>query len=194
MYDFLTIGSATLDVFVETQDANIVSVTSLDKMTKFMSFPYGSKLDIDEFSFAVGGGALNAASNFSNLGFRTSTIVKLGSDFQSKTILRDIEKHGVDTSNIIKSNVEISGFSIILLSFQRDRTVLAHRGTNATIKESEINFEAFKSAKWLYLAPLSGKSAENLDKISDFARKHNVKMAINVGTTSIKKHKRMLIS
>ena len=135
MFDFITIGSATLDVFVESKEANIVSVTSLNRKTEFMSFPYGSKLEIDNFSFAVGGGAVNSAINFSKLGFSTSTIVKLGKDFQSKTILKKIDSKNVDTSNIIKSSNEISGFSVILLSFQGDRTVLAHRGTNATISE-----------------------------------------------------------
>lgn len=192
MFDFITIGSATLDVFVESKDANIVSVTSLNRKTEFMSFPYGSKLEIDNFSFAVGGGAVNSAINFVNLGFSTSTIVKLGKDFQSKTILKKIDSKNVDTSNIIKSSDEISGFSIILLSFQGDRTVLAHRGTNATISEDQINFEAIKDSKWLYIAPLSGESAKVLDKISSFAEEQGINMAINLGTTSIKKDKKAL--
>ena len=30
-YDVITIGSATMDVFIETEDANIVSVSTTDK-------------------------------------------------------------------------------------------------------------------------------------------------------------------
>ena len=44
MFDVITIGSATLDVFVESDSANIVSVNSLKKKTEFMSFPYGAKV------------------------------------------------------------------------------------------------------------------------------------------------------
>ena len=56
MYDVITIGSATLDVFVESDSANIVSVNSLKKKTEFMSFPYGAKVEIDGFSRNIGGG------------------------------------------------------------------------------------------------------------------------------------------
>jgi len=151
-----------------------------------MSYPYGAKLEVDEFSFAVGGGGINTAANFTNLGFKTSAIVKLGEDFYADAILQQIDKMKIDKSNIIQTKDETSGFSIILLSFQGDRTVLAHRGANATIKKSEINFDAIKNAKWLYIAPLNGCTNHVLDAIADFAQMSGTNMAINAGTTSIK--------
>ena len=70
----ITIGSATMDVFVECDEANIVSVCSKDKNADFMSYPYGSKIDISNFASNVGGGGINTACNFGNLGFDTSAI------------------------------------------------------------------------------------------------------------------------
>ncbi len=187
MFDVITIGSATVDVFVQSDSASIVSVAQKQRSTEFMAFPYGSKLEIDEFSFAVGGGAVNTAANFKNLGLNASTIVKIGNDFYAKAILKVIEDTKIDKSNIIQVENETSGFSIILLSFQGDRTVLAHRGTNATISDRDINFEAIKNSKWLYIAPLNGDTNDVLDSIAQFAEEHDVNMAINVGTTSIKR-------
>ena len=192
MFDIVTIGSATVDVFVQSNSANVVSVAAKDRNTQFMSYPYGSKLEIDEFSFAVGGGGINTAANFVNLGFKTSSIVKIGTDFYAQAIQKQIEDAKIDSSNVIQTSDETSGFSIILLSFQGDRTVLAHRGTNATIKKSEINFDVIKNAKWLYIAPLNGETNEVLDEIADFAEKYGTNMAINVGTTSIKRSKNHL--
>ena len=83
MYDVITIGSATLDAFIETDAANIVSVCSTDKKKDFMAYPYGAKIEIDNFEFETGGGAINTATNFSTLGLKTSTIVKVGDDIQS---------------------------------------------------------------------------------------------------------------
>ena len=57
-------------------------------------------------------------------------------------VFENLKKLGLE---IIKTENEISGFSIILTSFQGDRTVLTHRGTNATIKECEIDFDAMKN-------------------------------------------------
>ena len=80
MCDIITIGSATMDVFVESSEANIVSVCTKDRKSEFMSYPYGAKIEIEDFSSQVGGGGVNTAVNFANLGFNTSAIFKIGDD------------------------------------------------------------------------------------------------------------------
>ena len=187
--EIITIGSATLDVFIECDAANIVSVSSKNKQTNFMSFSYGSKLEVEKFSSAPGGGGINTAANFANLGFKTAAIVKIGNDFSKKTVAKSIEKLGVESDCIAFDEKENTGFSIILLSFQGDRTVLAHRGANANLTKDDINWDAIKKAKWLYIAPLNGNSAFVLDDLAEFAEEHDVNMALNVGTTNIKQGK-----
>ncbi len=186
MFDVITIGSATLDAFIETDAANIVSVCSKDNKREFMAYPYGAKIEIDNFEFETGGGGINTATNFSQLGLKTSTIVKIGDDIQSGKIINVLKNAKVDLSNIVKSQVYKTGFSIILTSFQGDRTVLAHRGANANFELADINFDAIKNSKWLYLAPLNGASTKVLDKVAAFAEENNVNLAINLGTSSIK--------
>ena len=61
MFNIVTIGSATIDVFVKCDEANIVSVSSTDKKSEFMSYRYGSKIDITDFDTKVGGGGVNTA-------------------------------------------------------------------------------------------------------------------------------------
>ena len=187
MADIITIGSATVDVFVRCDDANIVSVCSMDKKSEFMSYPYGSKIDITSFDSTVGGGGVNTAVNFANLGFSTGAIFKIGDDIYAKGVLAGVENKNIDLSNIIQKKEVSTGFSIILVSFQGDRTVLAHRGANAQIKKSEINFEALKDAKFIYIAPLNGDSNKVLEHIVDFANENDIKICFNAGTTSIRK-------
>lgn len=185
--NIITIGSATMDVFVECDEANVVSVSSKDKKAEFMSYPYGSKMEISAFASNVGGGGVNTALNFANLGFNTSAICKIGDDIYSKGILEVLKKSSLDLSNVIQDNSVSTGFSIILLSFQGDRTVLAQRGANATLKKSEINFDSIKKADFLYIAPLSGESNRVLASIVEFAEENGVHVCFNAGTTSIKK-------
>lgn len=187
MYDVITIGSATMDVFVECEDANIVSVFSKSKKSEFMSYPYGAKVEISDFASNVGGGGVNTAVNFANLGLNTSAIFKIGDDIYSAGVLESFEGKNVDLSNKIQDKSESTGFSIILVSFQGDRTVLAHRGANAHIKKSDINFKAIKQSKLLYIAPLNGDSNKVLDDIVKFAHDNNVSVCFNAGTTSIKR-------
>ncbi len=187
MTKILTIGSATMDVFVECDEANIVSVCSKTKSSDFMSYPYGSKIDISTFSSNVGGGGINTACNFANLGFETSAIFKIGRDVYSDGILASFKKKNINLNNIIQKEDTSTGFSIILVSFQGDRTVLAHRGANAEIKEDEINYEAIKDADFMYVAPLNGESNKVLEPIVAYAHKHGTKICFNAGTTSLKR-------
>lgn len=187
MVDIVTIGSATMDVFVECDDANIVSVCKKDKKSEFMSYPYGSKIEITDFSSQVGGGGVNTATNFAGLGFSTGAIFKVGDDIYSKGLFDFFKSRNVDLSSIIQDKNDSTGFSIILTSFEGDRTVLAHRGANAHIKKSEIDFDVIKNAKLLYIAPLNGDSNKVLDDIVKFAKENNTYICFNAGTTGIKK-------
>jgi len=187
MFDIITIGSATMDVFVECDDANIVSASSKCTKSEFMCYPYGAKIEVTNFTSNTGGGGVNTALNFANLGFSTSAICKIGDDIYSRGVLEALKKSTLDISNVIQDKTVSTGFSIILLSFQGDRTVLAQRGANATLKKSEINFDAIKQAKLLYIAPLSGESNKVLNSIVEFAKENKVKICFNASTTSLKR-------
>jgi len=152
-----------------------------------MSYPYGAKVEISDFTSQVGGGGINTAVNFANLGFNTGAIFKMGDDIYSNGILEFFKDKNVDLSNIVQKDDISTGFSIILVSFQGDRTVLAHRGANAMLKKSDINFDAIKEAKLLYIAPVNGDSSKILDDIVKFAAENNVYVCFNAGSTSIKK-------
>lgn len=185
--DIVTIGSATMDVFVECDDASIVSARRKDRSRDYMSYPYGAKIEISDFDTQVGGGGVNTATNFANLGYKTSAIFKVGDDIYSKGIFKFFKEKNVDLDSVIQDKHDSTGFSIILTSFEGDRTVLAHRGANAHIKKSEIDFDAIKKAELLYIAPLNGESNKVLDNIVHFAKENNTYVCFNAGTTGIKK-------
>lgn len=187
MTDVITIGSATMDVFVECDDANILSNSTKNTKAEFICFPYGAKVEVTKFTSNVGGGGVNTALNFANLGFSTGAICKIGDDIYSKGILNALQHSKLDLSNIIQDSSVSTGFSIILLSFEGDRTVLAQRGANAALKKTEINFETIKQANFLYIAPLSGESNKILTTIAEFAQENGVKICFNASTTALKK-------
>ena len=187
MSDVITIGSATMDVFVECDDAGVMSVRLKDRSADYMSYPYGAKMEITSFATQVGGGGVNTAVNFDNLGYDTSAIFKVGDDIYSQGLFDFFSRKGVKLDSIIQDKNDTTGFSIILVSFEGDRTVLAHRGANAHIKKSEIDFEAIKNARLLYIAPLNGDSNRVLDDIVKYAKENDTRVCFNAGTTGIKK-------
>lgn len=175
-----------MDVFVECDSANIVSVCKNDSSSSYMSYPYGAKLDMSNFSSKVGGGGVNTAMNFANLGYDTSAIFKVGDDIYYQGIMENFKNTSVKTDCMIQDKTISTGFSIILVSFQGDRTVLAHRGANALIKIEDICFDKLKEADWLYIAPLNGESNKVLEPLVNFAKENDIKVCFNAGTTSIK--------
>ncbi|HBG48668.1 MAG TPA: hypothetical protein DDW90_04045 [Cyanobacteria bacterium UBA9971] len=187
MYDILTIGGATQDIFVESDEAKVLNMETISSKQSYLCFDYGAKIEMDQLAYDIGGGAANAAVNLANLGLKTGIIVKTGTDLTSKAILQRLEERNVDSSMVITSEINKTGFSVILISYEGDRTVLMHRGANSTISLDEVDWEKVKQSKWVYVASLSGNSNQVLDKFAEFAEENGINMAFNPGTTQIKR-------
>jgi len=187
MYDIITIGGATQDIFVETNEAKIFNLETVSSKESYLCFDYGAKIEMDKLAYDIGGGAANAAANLANLGFKTGIVVKIGNDIISKAIIQRFEERNIDSSMVIRSKTEKTGFSVILVSYEGDRTVLMHRGANNKIKIEDINLDLIKQSKWIYVASLSGESNQILDMIAEYAEENGVNMAFNPGSTQIKR-------
>ncbi|MFH0702692.1 MAG: carbohydrate kinase family protein [bacterium] len=187
MFDIITIGGATQDIFVDSDFEKILTIKKPQSQEALLCFDYGAKIEIDKLKFDIGGGAVNTAVNFSNLGFKTATIIKLGSDLNAQAVLARLKEKQVDNSLVSNSDKYKTGISIILTSFEGDRTVLTHKGANSHISLDEIPWKKIKNSKWIYIASLSGDSNSVLDKLADFAEENNISMAFNPGSTQIKR-------
>ena len=187
MYDVITIGGSTQDIFVESDRGKIFNIETISSKESYLCFDYGAKIEMDNVAYDIGGGACNAAVNLSNLGLNTGIITKIGDDLTAKAITQRFNERNIDTSMVIQSKEDNTGFSIILTSYEGDRTVLTHRGANNTINESEIDFEKINHSKWLYVASLSGESNLVLDKLAEYVENSGVNMAFNPGSTQLKR-------
>ena len=187
MFDVVTFGSATVDIFVESDRAHVVNIRGVEGELDLYCLKYGEKIEIDHSAFEIGGGAVNTASCFSKLGLKTAAGVKIGQGVNSKSVIKRLKENGVSTDFVMRTDEERTGFSIILTSFEGDRTVLAHRGANITIKSEDIDFEKLKNTKWIYCAPLNSKYENVLQPIAEFAAKNKIKIAHNLGGRALDK-------
>lgn len=186
-FDIVSVGGATQDVFVKTDLSKIIKIRDMFSETEFISFGYGSKINIDHVFFDVGGGALNTSINFSNLGLKTAIIAKIGDDPSAVLIKDALCRNKVCTEHLSEQKEVKSGFSVILNSFEGDRTVLAFRGANSRMTSDDLDLKAILNSKWIYVSSLSGDSNDVLDSLSDFAEEHGINMAFNPGATQIKR-------
>ena len=187
MFDVVTFGSATVDIFVESDKAHVVNIRGVEGEIDLYCLKYGEKIEIDHSAFEIGGGAVNTASCFSRLGLNTAAAVKIGQGANSKLVWERLKENNISTEFVMTTDEERTGFSVILTSFEGDRTVLAHRGANITLRLNDINFDKLKETKWLYCAPLNSKYENILEPLAEFAATNNIKIAHNLGGRALDK-------
>ena len=156
MYDVITIGTATRDVFLKSELFKAVKDSHFDKKSGFPTgeaecFPLGAKLEVEKPVFTVGGGATNAAVAFARFHFNTATVIRIGNDVEGEGIVDELKKEEIKTFDI-RDSKEGTGYSTILLDTHGERTVLVYRGASGNFKEDEISFDAFK-CDVLYIVP-----------------------------------------
>jgi len=184
--DFVCIGSATQDVFVRSDASKILTISDVRAESRHLCFEYGAKINVEHIEFTTGGGATNVAVSLARLGARAAFLGKIGPDEIGQLVIRELEAAGVDTSRHLKSDDEATGYSVILTSYEGDRTVLTHRGASTQIGAGEIDWAFVEQAEWLYVTSLSGDSAEVLGPAAEKAAAAGLKVAFNPGSTQLR--------
>lgn len=184
MFDIITVGAATRDVFLVSKEFQILSserfVTGQGECVAL-----GSKIDVDDIQFSTGGGATNAAATFARLGFQTAIVANIGSDDAGQAVMRDLEKFGVHTELINVSSKEQTAYSTLLTAKSGERSALVYRGASSHFNASDVPWKKVRS-QWLYITSLGG-NVELLQKIIAHAKKHRLKVALNPGKGELKR-------
>ena len=175
MYDVLTIGSATIDVFARTKSELVTIKTDKGEET-LIAYPSGTKILITDLDFHTGGGGTNTSVSFSRLGLRTGFIGKLGRDSNAELILNELRKERVDFLGVRGS--EQTGYSVVLDSIAEDRTILTFKGANSSLLFSELR-KPLPQARWLYCSSMIERSYKALEKTAGYAKKSGIKVAFN---------------
>jgi len=184
MYDIITFGSATWDVFIKPKSFQELKNKQFIK-GRGVCFNLGSKIDVEEIHFFSGGGGTNAAATFVKQGFKTAYFGTIGNDLAGKEIIKELKKLRIGTRFVSKTNLKPTNYSVIFnTGFNKDRTVLAYRGASELLRKEDIPWKKLKT-KWFYLAPLSGQASKFTKDIVDFACKNNIKIAFNPGNSQL---------
>lgn len=181
MYDVITVGSGTIDAFIDTGKKLFHDIKK-----GYVHVPFGSKILVEKLNINTGGGGTNCAVSLSRLGLKVAWIGKLGSESNSDRIISQMKKEKVDTNLVRREKGGRTGFSVILDAKGHDRTILAYKGSNDDLKWNEIQKSKIK-AKWLYCTSMVGESFKTLEKIVAYAQKNKIKVAFNPSSYLAKK-------
>jgi ribokinase len=175
MYDIITFGSATRDLFLKSKEFKAIKNKTFITGNG-LCFNLGSKIYLDDLFFATGGGGTNTAATFAKHGFKVAYVGRVGNDTGGRTIIEELKNLGIDSFIGIDKKLK-TAYSIVL-STGKERTILVYKGACHNLEKKDIPFDRLK-AKWFYIAGLSGKSASEILPIIDFARKNRIKIALN---------------
>ncbi len=185
MFDIITIGSATEDVFVNIDETQLISFEDADHRTDYLALSYGAKISVDSTILDTGGGGVNTAATFAKMGLKTAAFSNIGRDLTGKRVIEDLEQRGVDTSLLIQCADHPTGISVILTGFTGDRTILVSHGAANYLQDEDIPRDEIAQANWIYIASLHGESAPMFGKVATFADEQGVQVAINPGSTQL---------
>ncbi|WP_237750995.1 carbohydrate kinase family protein [Gallaecimonas xiamenensis] len=169
MYDMVTLGSATVDLFADT-DSELVQIETRHSLEKLIAYPLGGKILIKDLNVTVGGGGTNSAVAFARQGLKTAFLGKVGDDAQGQQVLDELAKEGVD---FVGARGGQTGLSVILDSIHDDRTILAFKGASDHLSLAEANLPP---SRWLYCSAMLGQS---LDTMKALLAKTQAKVAFN---------------
>lgn len=171
----MTVGSATLDVFVDTASELVKFVTE-DGEKDFISYPSGSKILVSQLDFYTGGGGTNTAISFARTGLRTGFIGKLGDDENARKILGELQSERVDFLGVRGGQ---TGYSIVLDSMEHDRTILAFKGANNSLSQEDLGEGWLPDTRWLYCSSMVGESYQTLTNLITRASEKGISIAFN---------------
>ncbi len=186
MYDVITVGSSTVDVFAKSKSSELIKIIDSKGETDLLAYPTGSKILVEELNFTTGGGATNTAVCLARLGLKVGCISKMGTGSNSAKVIRHLKREGIDDSLLVCSRKGKTGYSIVLDSIEHNRTILAFKGSNNELKFNEIALKKLKT-KWFYFSTMLGEGYKTLEKLAKFAEKNDIKIAFNVSEYLVNK-------
>lgn len=151
-YDVITIGSATRNVYLlgisydKHRDSHFKTGTGI-------CFPWGSKVNVPEIFYATGGAGTNTAVTFARYGLTAAAVVRIGKDIRGDELINELKKERVGVSLVQIDPKHQTAYSIILLTKEGERTILAYRGAGESLNSKSVPWGSIRT-KWVYLDSL----------------------------------------
>ncbi|MGO3701929.1 MAG: carbohydrate kinase family protein [Candidatus Saccharimonadales bacterium] len=183
----LSIGAAIQDVFLSHSDE--FAPVCKNPHECFMQLELGSKADVNNIHFSTGGGATNAAVTFARQGLRSVFMGAVGRDPAGDAVMADLDQEGVDTGWVTYSEKYKTGYSVLLLAPNGERTILTYRGASTHYHVNQFQI-AQARADWLYVSSLAG-NMDILNTIFHQAHELGMKICFNPGKGELKQTKQL---
>ncbi|HIQ56594.1 TPA: carbohydrate kinase family protein [Candidatus Gracilibacteria bacterium] len=168
------LGSLTQDLFVYANGNSVITQSDENGEKEFYAIPHGGKLTAKYLERYAGGGGANVGVSLQRLGFESHVFGARGDDEVGSWIEELLQKEKVKIENIqVLQNTE-SGFSVILNSYQGERTVIFTSQANKKFREIHASDIEKIDPVAIYLCHISSGLENNItSELLHYLEKHN---------------------
>jgi ribokinase len=186
MARIVSIGAALQDVYLIDHDD-----FGTNKRGFFNQLELGTKVDIDKIQFSTGGGATNAATTFARSGHESIFMGCIADHTAGTAIINSLDDEGIDSSYVTYVNNIHTGYSVLLLAPNGERTILTCRGASA--KFDALNPDDLDNIHpdWLYVTTFRG-NMDMLDQFFTKAKSLGAKIMFNPGNLELAHQRKLL--
>ena len=177
----VTVGSSAVDIITVIADENVERITMANATASFLLLEQGRKIDAENISIHCGGGAVNVAVSLARLGFDVAVLSKVGTDVNAAQVHETLRDEGIDDSLLIETDEMATGVAVMISSHDRNATIFTHRGANTLLRCAELDNTDLEGLDLLYVASLSGGSAECFPQLLTSGKAAGAMVAANPG-------------
>jgi ribokinase len=185
---FLCVGAAVQDVFLShSEDLAPVHIGN----TWFEKLELGGKFNVNKIDFSTGGGASNAATTFARQGHGALFMGIIGKDPAGDAVSIALDRENINTKFMQIQNEYNTGYSVILLAPNGERTIITYRGASTHYDKKYFDIAKVGPCDWLYATAMNGKM--NIFKTMFLqAKASGMRVAWNPGRNELKEQKALL--
>jgi sugar/nucleoside kinase (ribokinase family) len=176
-YDIISVGDATLDVFVNLQEASVLC--NLQKDVCQLCLSYADKIPVEKVQRLIGGNAANNAVGSSRLGLKAAFYSIVGNDETGRNIMETVCDAKVSCEYMQIDKKQESNYSVVL-NYKGERTILVYH-IDRTYKMPK-----FKPTKWFYLTSMGKNHMDFHMELLAHIKKTGAQLAFNPGTHQLK--------
>jgi sugar/nucleoside kinase (ribokinase family) len=135
-FDVIVVGELNVDLIFNNLD----------------TFPVvGKEILAHEMNLTLGSSSAIFASNLSTLGCKVAFVGMLGKDVFGDLVIHSLEKKGVDTGFIVRSEKVNTGATMVM-NFGEDRAMVTHTGAMERLTLDDIKPEYLQQARHMHFA------------------------------------------
>jgi len=148
----------------------------MDRESHDFCIRHGEKIDVENYTFCMGGNATNVAVGLSRLGIKATLCSEIGDDEFSIKIRNALAKEYIDRLFVIENKDKPSNFAVVI-NYRGDRTIFVQ-----DIDREHKYDLSDASAEYVYLTSMGREWQKPYKDAVKFAQKHGAKIVFNPGS------------